>query len=235
PAHFRGDFLRGGEILHWDVRRLGWHLTHCVARRPEAYHEGLAELDATALHSIHDGVKVKDPAAIEGVFRYDRGLRVAAQDTVLWPSATRDDYANQRLATVGHAASWQAVDQHILMAMEGGFAPYEKRIELGAGVSASYRFQEPARIFSEWNLSLPDGAAGEPPAFTLGPGTVAVEATGLHLCASHNAGDVWVQQLFSASNTEGGVELAPQGWSIVFAADMDAPGTTLTIAWSAGG
>jgi len=229
------DPASGGEILHWDVRRAGWHLTHAVARRPEAYHEGLANLNSTDVHSIHDAVQVKDPAALESVFRYDRGLRVAAQDTVLWPSATREDYARERQAQVGHASSWKAFGQHVVMTMEGAFAPYVKQIDVGAGLTAAYQVQEPARLFSEWNLSLPDSPDGEPPTFTFNEGNLQVTASHLHLCAVHSASDAWVEQLFSASNTEGGVELAPQGWCIVFAAVLDpATNNELTIVWSAG-
>ncbi|HXU24863.1 MAG TPA: alpha-amylase/4-alpha-glucanotransferase domain-containing protein [Tepidiformaceae bacterium] len=223
----------GGEILHWDLRHRGWHLTHAVARRPEAYHEGLSHLDAGDVRNIHDGIQVKDPAALDSVFHYDRGLRVAAQDSVLWPSATREEYRRERQARVGHAASWRAFDQEISLTLEGAFAPYTKRIQLGAGLVATYHVAEPARLFSEWNLSLPDGPAGEPPEFSFSTGSVRVATAEFCLTAEHNAADAWVEQLFSASNTEGGVELAPQGWCIVFAAELDpAANDELQVAWS---
>jgi hypothetical protein len=170
---------------------------------------------------------------LESVFRYDRGLRVAAQDSVLWPSATREEYSRERQARVGHAASWRAFDQEISMTLEGAFAPYTKRIALGAGLTATYQVTEPARLFSEWNLSLPDGPAGEPPEFSFSENGLRIAAAELCLSVEHNAADVWVEQLFSASNTEGGVELAPQGWCIVFAAEFGAASNDeLRIAWS---
>lgn len=230
------DPAEGGEILHWDVRSTGWHLTHCVARRPEAYHEGLAGLDGASLRNIHDAVRVKDPAAVATIFRYDRCLRAAAQDTILWPSAARSDYAELRLADHASAVSWQATGQSIVMAMECSRSHYEKRFDVGAGLAVNYSFTEPVCLFSEWNLSLPDGPTGEPPVFTISAGLLRIDCAALHLCAHHTAEDAWVEQLFSVSNTEGGIELAPQGWSIVFACDVrPESGGNVTISWSTSG
>jgi hypothetical protein len=50
--------------------------------------------------------------------------------------------------------------------------------------------------------------------------------------AEHNAEEVWLQQILSASNTEDGVELAPQGWALVFACDMAVGTPPFALRWS---
>ena len=52
------------------------------------------------------------------------------------------------------------------------------------------------------------------------------------LDCAHNADDAWVEQIYSVSNTEGGVELAPHGWCLVFAATGDGPDRSLSLEWS---
>ena len=222
------DPADGGEILHWDLRKQAWHLTHAVARRPEAYHEGLKAGASGEVHSIHDAVRVKDDEALATTFLYDHGLRVAAQDTVLAAVATRSDYARARQADVPRAETWEATGPALSMAMVAGPARYAKVIAVAGGLTVEYGLPGPDwRLFSEWNLSLPS-PAGEPPLFECTPDTVTVSAGAIRLSAGHDAAEAWVEQLFSVSNTEGGVELAPQGWSIVFGGR---PGAPMTIRW----
>lgn len=97
-------------------------------------------------------------------------------------------------------------------------------MDVDDGVTVTYRLEADATLFSEWNLSLPEGPDSGDPAFALGDGTCTVATARFSLTCHHNADDVWVERLYSVSNTEGGVELAPQGWSVVFSARSEGRG-----------
>ncbi len=222
----------GGEIQHWDLRARGWDMTHAMARRPEAYHDGLSEGDGEAVHSIHDAVKVKNPDVLRNGFHYDRGMRLAAQDTITWRDASRDDYIHERQRVVPEVRHWSLGQQSVEMDCTGGGIDYHKTITAGDDLEAAYKLQGPgARLFSEWNISLPAGPEEGPRVWTE-EGRVHVSVGGMSLEAVHNADDVWYDHIFSASNTEGGVELAPQGWAFIFAKDVspDTP-TCLNLRW----
>ena len=224
---------RGGRIEQWDLRERGWNMTHVVARRPEAYHQGLHEGSEDDVRNIHDSVKVKDPEVLRRGFQYDRGLRLAAQDTVLWPHANRDDYDRSRELRVPRVRSFTAVDQRIEMDCEFEANHLSKRISLGDSLNVAYewRSDQPARLCSEWNLSIPSGADPTPEIADL-PGRLEVRGGDLAVAVDHNSSEVWVQQIMSASNTEGGVELAPQGWAFVFARDMSPEAACFELRWS---
>ena len=72
--------------------------------------------------------------------------------------------------------------------------------------------------------------AGAQPLFEWGPGTLCVSTGLFQLHAEMDGFEGWHEQLFSASNTEDGVQLQPQGWAITFKAAM-APGRSASIAW----
>ena len=204
-----------GEILHWDLRAAGWHLTHALARRPEAYHRDLESGREEGVRSIHDGVRVKDAAAVAESRRYDRGLRVAAQDT-LFPRGmfSREGYADSRLAARPQYALVALTDGAVSLTDAGnGIA---KEIAIGDGLRASYGVATAAGLASEWNLSLPEWPGEGAPCFEPEPGLLTIRGGGLTLRARHTASECWHERIYSASNTEHGVELAPQGWCIVF-------------------
>jgi hypothetical protein len=224
---------RGGEVLHWELRDVPWNLTHVVARRPEAYHQGLTAAEETALHSIHDSVQVKDPEALRHLGMYDHGMRVAAQDTVLPPGSSRDDYGAGRLALDPRITHWETNAERVDIDLELSTLSYHKRITVNDTLSVGYRGSGEGRLFVEFNLSLPWKAWGEPTEFVFAPGEVHINAGLFRLHAKHNAADAWREQVFSVSNTEGGVELAPQGWAIVFMTDVTDGALALDIQWGA--
>ena len=56
--------------------------------------------------------------------------------------------------------------------------------------------------------------------------------TGMFTLAAAFVGcEGWHERVFSASNTEDGVQLQPQGWAIVFRASAEA-GATVSIRWN---
>ena len=217
----------GGAIEHWDLRPEGWHLTHAIARRPEAYHTGLGAGEGDEVRSIHDAVRVKDEAAVAQALVYDRGLRLAAQDTVLQNGAGRDAYREQRQASPPRTTRWSAAGHSVELYCRAGEVSYRKRVAAGAALHTRYELPVGATLFSEWNLSLPAGEGGGEPAFTFSPGCVRIATGEFRLTASHDAADAWVDRLYSVSNTEDGVELAPQGWSVIFSASE-----RLDVRWS---
>lgn len=225
---------QGGEIQHWDLRPQGWHLTHAIARRPEAYHAQLTPKgEDTDVRSIHDTVRVKDEAALAHLGLYDRGLRVAAQDTILGPDASRDAYRSARLAAPAVVRHWTLDRNTLEMDCTVADVTYRKVIEVGDSLSVRYEPADGCTLFSEWNLSLPEGPGGAEPSFEVAAGRLRITAAAFTLEAVHNADDAWVERLYSVSNTEGGVELAPQGWSVVFAAAVKAGASrALCLEWS---
>ena len=223
----------GGAIQQWDLRKRTWNLTHAMARRPEAYHEGLGSARNEGVHSIHDAVKVKDPEVLARGFQYDRGMRLAAQDTVLPSRSSRDDYIAARQASVPLVVSWTTNDQSISMDCLANGIEYRKTVRVGEDLETRYEARGPGmRLFSEWNLSLPSTGEGDPD-IGIRDGRLAVAAGDLSLEVLHNADDVWAEQIFSISNTEGGVELAPQGWTFVFASEFGEDHEhSLSLRWS---
>jgi alpha-amylase len=222
----------GGEIEHWDLRERGWNLTHVMARRPEAYHQGLGMGHDDSVRNIHDQVRVKDPEVLRRGFQYDRGMRLAAQDTFLHRGASHEEYGEERQRRVADVRHWSLGENSVAMDCAIGDAEYRKVISVADEVEAAYEIRgHDGRLFSEWNLSLPSSESGDP-SFEQADGLLTIRAGGFRLEASHNADDVWYEQIFSASNTEGGVELAPQGWAVVFAKDVSAsePGC-MTLRW----
>lgn len=220
---------RGGEIAQWELRDVGWNMTHVVALRPEAYHAGLADAAkgvGGGIHNIHGETRIKDPRVLSYPLRYDHGMRVAAQDTVLGTGADKARYLEHRGAQSAPATAWSAEGQEATFACVAGGTPYEKRITAGERLEVGYSSQQDARLFSEWNLSFPQA-----PAFERGDGTLRVTAGSLIIEAAHNAGEVWTDEVFSISNTEAGLELAPQGWCIVFAGDIGPNRVPFEIAW----
>ncbi|MFN0095143.1 MAG: alpha-amylase/4-alpha-glucanotransferase domain-containing protein [Dehalococcoidia bacterium] len=213
-----------GEILHWELPQQGWHLTHAVARRPEAYHRAVAEAaGADGPRNIHDATQVKDPAALAEIGRYDRGLRVAAQDWFVPEACSQAAYRDLRLAARPDFAVEAADDQRLLLADPSGL---RKAIALGAELTVSYATAG-RPLASEWNLSLPDAGGGL--AIEHGEGVLTIAAGSLVLAARHNAQRTWHERILTASNTEGGIELSPQGWTFVFHFEGDGG----FIAWSA--
>ena len=224
---------RGGDIQHWDLRLQGWHLTHAVARRPEAYHQSLTHDDGAGVRSIHDAVRVKDESVLGEVLRYDRGMRLAAQDTLLSADAGRDAYRDARLANPARVTHWSLNGVSLEMECAATGVTYRKTVEVGACLAVRYGLPGDRRLFSEWNLSLPSRDDGARPEFTFSPGLCRVDAGGFTLEAAYDGDDAWAEQLFTVSNTEGGVELAPQGWSVVFSVAASPGRSSFAIRWSA--
>jgi hypothetical protein len=227
---------RGGEVQHWELRNESWHLTHAVARRPEAYHERLANASDEGVRSIHDTIQVKDPEAAEAALIYDRGMRLAAQDTLVGGEAERAAYSGVRLSAPAAAAAWSADGQGASLTCATEAGTYTKAVTVSKRLEVEYRVPGGTGLFSEWNLSLPEDERDGGLTVEMAPGLLRVQAgMGLTLEARHTFDEVWHERLFSASNTEGGVELAPQGWSFVFRASQPAGAARqLTIAWARG-
>ena len=218
----------GGEILQWDLRHVGWNMTHVVALRPEAYHAALEDSlkPGGGIHNIHGETRIKDPRVLTYPLHYDRGMRVAAQDTVLPPGATREDYLQHRGTQSAAADEWSADGQLATLSIDAAGLQYEKRITVGDALKVTYAGAKDARLFSEWNLSFPQA-----PTFEQSPGRLLMTAGDLTLEATHNAEDAWFDEVFSISNTEAGLELAPQGWCIVFAGELGPNRLSLNISW----
>ncbi|MEX1103260.1 MAG: alpha-amylase/4-alpha-glucanotransferase domain-containing protein [Dehalococcoidia bacterium] len=222
----------GGTIQHWDLRQQEWHLTHAVARRLEAYHDGLDAAPDDRVRSIHDGVKAKDQTVLDHVGIYDRTMRLAAQDTLAQGAASREDYRRGRGHDISSLAPAEPSEREVALALEGNGVRYAKQLRLDDGVTVAYQIESDATLFSEWNLSLPEGPDAGPPTFALEKGCCTVGTGRFTLRCSHDADDAWVERLYSVSNTEGGVELAPQGWSMVFSARCEADRSrNLTLNW----
>jgi alpha-amylase len=220
---------RTGEIVQWDLRDAGWNMTHVVALRPEAYHAGIAA-DADAgdgsAHNIHGEVRIKDPRVLSHELRYDHGMRVAAQDTLLPPHAAKPDYRAHRGMQDAHTVRWTAEGQAAELTCAADGREYAKRITVGEQLEVTYRGEDNARLFSEWNLSFPQA-----PTFEHAEGLLRVQAGALALEAVHNAQDVWTDEVFSVSNTEAGLELASQGWCIVFGGSVGPNQRPFEIRW----
>ena len=226
---------KGGAIQHWDLRQHDWHLTHAVARRLEAYHDALDAAPDDHVRSIHDGVKAKDPTVLDHVGIYDRSLRLGAQDTIVRGPADREAYRRAR-GEEPAASITDSGESSLCLSIESGETRYDKRIRLDGGLGVAYELRGQTTLFSEWNLSLPDGADGTSPEFTLDAGCCTVATERFTLRCGHDADDVWVERLYSVSNTEGGVELAPQGWSIVFARHANISGASaMSLNWTVTG
>ena len=224
----------GGEVLHWDLRQQPWHLTHAVARRPEAYHRGLEAAANNDVHSIHDGIRVKDPSAIASALLYDRGMRLAAQDTLTGERISQESYRELRLEHAPKGGLCRVDGTSVALECEANGLAYAKRLEVAESVTVDYDLGGGVSLASEWNLSLPEAKPGEPPVFAWSPGRLRIESGSFVLCAEFDADDAWHEQLFSVSNTEGGVELAPQGWSMVFVRQLREDRSTMTIRWTPG-
>ncbi len=223
----------GGRIEHWDLRQRGWHLTHAIARRPEAYHARLGGADEHAVQSIHDGVRLKDPAAAGQALNYDRGLRLAAQETIVAGAMGRQAYEDLRLSTPAVAAASSYDDGSLSLRLTAGGLSYDKTIALCEGALVmTAAIPANATLYSEWNLSLPQGEHGAAPEFRFEEGQAVITTGQFQLTAAHSAHEAWVTQLFSVSNTEGGVELAPQGWSMVFRGTSGDTPSTVSIRWT---
>jgi hypothetical protein len=185
------------------------------------------------VHSIHDTVRAKDSAVLDQVGRYDRAMRLAAQDTLVPGQADRERYRSVRGEAAGSLASTEPVDGGLLLTFEGDRVRYRKEFRLGEGVTVEYELQSDATLFSEWNLSLPDSARGDPPEFRFDERCCSINTERFALQCRHTADEAWVERLYSVSNTEGGVELAPQGWSLVFSAQSDGKrARVLTLDWT---
>lgn len=110
------------------------------------------------------------------------------------------------------------------------YEPLLACLERHPGVKAGL---QPGTLYSEWNLSLPEREGGQPPAFEWREHSLTIETGRFRLTAAFAGCSGWHEHVFSASNTEGGVELQPQGWAIVFRAESArAAGHAMTIAWS---
>ena len=206
-----------GTLLHWELRTVPWHLTHVVARRPEAYHAELTTNHDEGVHSIHDGTRLKDPGALAVANVYDRGMRLAAQETILPTGATREHYAAERLSGPPSGNEWHVGEDGsvFVTSIREGLPPITRRVSLAMGLQVRTEGAPDESIFSEWNLSLPDDASA-PTTITLEPGVASIRSALFSLTARHSGDDSWYERVFAASNTEEGVALEPQGWSIVF-------------------
>lgn len=224
----------GGAIQHWDLRRQGWHATHAIPRRPEAYHQRLAEASDDEVRSIHGSVRVKDVEALASVGEYDRGMRLAAQETLMEATAGPDDYRVARLAAPTRADSWTAEGGCVELSLTDGVSTLRKRLSVSETLKMSCTVPGGRRLFSEWNLSLPDWPDGSAPRFAHSEGELRIETPRFVLTAGHNASACWHHRLHSVSNTEDGVELSPQGWCIVLQADGGHLGGELAVEWSVG-
>jgi 4-alpha-glucanotransferase len=92
PAH-------GGTMASLDCRAAGVTLLHAMARRPEAYHERLAQAGTGtqgAAVSIHERVRAKE-AGLEKLLKYDRWRRQAFRLLVFAKERGASDYQELRL------------------------------------------------------------------------------------------------------------------------------------------
>lgn len=200
----------GGALSHWELRQRGWHLTHVLARRPEAYHDSL------------------EPR----VMAFDRGLRLAAQETFIETGTSRDAYADQRQAVQADVRHWTLGEDSVVLDCALHGIEYRKAVRVADGLDVQYRVRATGRLCSEWNLSLPAGDDGMRPGFRLEEGQVTVETPSLTLVCAHDADDLWVGPVVATVQTDRGAEAVTQGWSLVFVKDLDAGTETgLGLCW----
>ncbi len=98
------DSADGATIASLDFRTAGVPLINSVARRPETYHERLAQASAAGgeqVASIHDRVRVKE-AGLDRLLRYDRWRRHLFRLLVFPEGKQSSDYAALQL---GEAAA----------------------------------------------------------------------------------------------------------------------------------
>jgi len=89
----------GGSIFEWDLRKHTCNVLSTVSRKPEAYHSALTAgqnthqeyQDGGGVHSIHDGVKIKDSDVADWLI-YDRLPRSSLIDRFLDSQVKMMDY-----------------------------------------------------------------------------------------------------------------------------------------------
>ncbi|MCZ2111734.1 MAG: DUF1925 domain-containing protein [Dehalococcoidia bacterium] len=200
----------GGLLTHWELRKPGWHLTHVLARRPEVYHDSL---DTWGM-------------------AFDRGLRLAAQETILGVGASRDAYTAQRQASQPEVHHWTLGEDSIELDCRLGEREYRKIIRVLGALECHYRICADGRLCSEWNVSLPAGEDDATPRFTLEEHLVSVETPLFTLSCTHNADDLWVDAVVATVQTDRGAEAVTQGWSLVFVKNLNPDAaTTLDLCW----
>jgi len=123
----------GGSIFEWDVRGHAFNVLSSVSRKPEAYHIELAAGEKAGqgsagdggVHSIHDGVKVKDRDVAEWLI-YDKLPRSSLYDRFVDSSVTMEDYRKNAFGERGDFAG----------------RPYNCRVVPGAGALNVYLERE---------------------------------------------------------------------------------------------
>ena len=89
----------GGTIFEWDLRDRAYNVLSTVSRKPEAYHSKLASgyqatqesVDGGGIHSIHDGVTIKDRDIADWLI-YDAMPRSCLVDRFLNGQVVLEDY-----------------------------------------------------------------------------------------------------------------------------------------------
>ncbi len=88
------DPARGGTIFEWDLRRYNYNLASVLTRRPEAYHQALAQgkgkkqvQDDQEVRTIHDDIRIKE-RGLRRHLHYDRYRRVCMIDHFLGINTT---------------------------------------------------------------------------------------------------------------------------------------------------
>jgi hypothetical protein len=186
----------GGMLSEWDVRRHDWNLLNVLSRRREAYHEPLLEAegvapglrqptgdDTSAVRSIHDEVKAKEPG-LAALLAFDPQRRGGLQEQLLPPETSLPDYAASAFAAAGDflLGLWQAsvertkaevtvrLDRRGRLTLGDQSFPLrlEKTVRVprrGEQVAVRYRVENGGQevsflLASEWNLNpiqAPDG------------------------------------------------------------------------------
>ena len=187
----------GGMISELDLRRRDAALLDVLARRREAYHEGLGTAESSAgsgdATNIHGDVRVKE----EGLARalvFDRYRRGGLQEWLLEAGATVEQFARGNAAmSFEPEGTWettiaeQAGGVRILLSREAGGWRVEKEIALEGDaerVGIGYRYtnigadRRAAVFVSEWNLSPPQSPEGDDRTAVIEAGERTIDATG---------------------------------------------------------
>jgi len=101
--------VEGGSIFEWDLRGHAFNVLSSVSRKPEAYHMELAagekstQEQGDGVHSIHDGVKIKDRDVADWLI-YDTLPRSSLSDRFFHGGVAMDDYRKNAFEEVGDFA-----------------------------------------------------------------------------------------------------------------------------------
>ncbi|MBI2724129.1 MAG: DUF1926 domain-containing protein [Chloroflexi bacterium] len=169
----------GGMLSELDFRRRDHALLDVLARRPEAYHEGLTDdlrvADGGEATNIHGGVRVKEEGLTERLI-FDRYRRGGLQEWIFDDDVTPEAHARQQArAQFAPEGAWRVETSTddgcatLRLAREAGGWALSKTLRLGDDEALDVAYsvtnagaeRRTARFLSEWNLTAPQADDGD--------------------------------------------------------------------------